>query len=155
MIQSIKNYFHKKSLDERFPERPFHTVPNATRKVGLSMDTLDPMYIYRQIENYYETLHPSSPRFLFLQKWLKLIHDELQDLSKYDLSDVGRIVITQKQVVIFDFYLIYDIHIQEIKTIVIDLDHAVERPTYYSYAIGSMTFAFSLTSIGLLLSNFV
>jgi hypothetical protein len=154
MLTSIKKYFQKPTLQERFPAKTFTDYdPSTTRKVGLSTHMLYPLQLYRQVENYFESLHPSSSRYKFLKKWIKLIHSELLDLSKYDLENIGKIVIIQNDKAIFDFYLIYDIHIRDIETIVIDLDQAIERPGYYSYFLGSMTFVASLSGISFLMSN--
>jgi hypothetical protein len=154
MIATIKNYFHRPTLEERFPYLSFVVIPSVTRKIGLSTHVLDPLYIYRQIETYFETLDPSCPKYEFLKKRMNLIYSELKDLSKFNLETIGRIAIVQNKVAIFDFYLIYDIHIHDIETIVINLDTAIEKPDYYSYILGTMSLAVSVSGLGLILSIF-
>jgi hypothetical protein len=160
MISGIKNYFQKfyqprskEERDLRFPNLPFIVHPVSIRKIGLSMEQISPRHLYNQIVKYYETLDNSNHRYEWLRCWLPVIESELDDLSKYTMENVGRVVIIQNEKAIFDFYLIYDIHIQDVETVVVNLNNELQESDYVSNTILSLSFLFSAGSLGFYLSN--
>ena len=153
MFSSVGNYLiekfgfhhHPLSKEERekvFPKCTFQTNPVSTRKIGLSTNEIYPLHIYGLIEKYYDTLDNHNHRYEWMKHWLPAIKDNLVLLNQYTLSDVGRLVIIQNERVIFDFYLIYDIHIQDIEYVVINLDQYVEPSSLFSKIFTSLIFSF-------------
>ena len=165
MISSIGTYFtqkfkshtllSKEQRDKRFPKCDFQIHPMVVRKIGISANELSPLSICEMIEKYYHNLDPSNHRYVWLTHWLPLIQIELNVLNKYTMEDVGRIVIIQNEKVIFDFYLIYDIHIHDVETIVINLNNVIEEPSYFSKIITSISMVVSIGSLGYFLSNMI
>lgn len=157
MISSIRNYFYrlrsKQEREQRFPELPFTIHPMTMRSVGLSTDELSPKHIYEIIAKYYETLDNSNHRYEWLRCWLPIIENELNDLNKYTMENVGRIVIIQNERAVFDFYIICDIHIEDQDRVIINLDHDLHESSYVSNTILSLSMLFSAGSLGYLLSN--
>jgi hypothetical protein len=160
MISGIKNYFKnfyqprsKEERDLRFPNLPFIVHPVSIRKTGLSMDQISPKYLYQLIIKYYESLDNSNHRYEWLRCWLPVIESELDDLNKYTMENVGRVVIIQNEKAIFDFYLIYDIHIQDVETVVVNLNNELQESSYVSNTILSLSMLFSAGSLGFFLSN--
>jgi hypothetical protein len=139
--------------EKRFPNVSFNPNLSVVRSIYISMDELSPKYIYNLIEKYYENLDHSNHRYEWLRCWLPIIENELNDLNKYTMENVGRIVIIQNDKAIFDFYLIQDIHIQDIDTVVIDLNHDLYETDYVSNTILSLSMLFSAGSLGYFLSN--
>lgn len=160
MISSIRNYFKKfnqplskEDRDIRFPILPFTTNPVSVRRTGISTDNISPKYIYQLILKYYESLDNSNHRYEWLRCWLPVIESELDDLNKYTMENVGRVVIIQNDRAIFDFYLIYDINIQDVETVVVNLNNELIESDYISNTIMSFSMLFSIGSLGYFLSN--
>lgn len=132
-----------------------HFNMTNVRKIGLSTEILSPKHLYNIIEKYYQSLDISNQRQQWLGNWLSVIKKELYDLSKYEMEDIGRITIVQNQKAIFEFYLIKDINIQEVETVVINLDHTIDETNYVSNIFTSVAMIFSLGTVGYILSNIV
>lgn len=160
MISSIRNYFKKfnqplskEDRDIRFPNLPFTIHPVSVRRTGITTDQISPKYIYQLIVKYYESLDNSNHRYEWLRCWLPVIESELDDLNKYTMENVGRVVIIQNDRAIFDFYLIYDINIEDVETIIVNLNNELMESDYISNTIMSFSMLFSLGSLGYFLSN--
>lgn len=150
-----KTSFSKKEREERFPVCKYSKDKYLTRKIGISREKIDPMYIYSLIEEYQNTLPIQHYRSIWLENWIKLIHQELQDLSKFDLNDIDRVYIVNNEIVIFEFYLLKDVYINEDNCIIINLDNTSETPSIYGKIMTSLGFALSFGSISYLLSYFI
>ena len=160
MISSIKNYFlkfndplSKEDRDIRFPNIPFTVHPVSVRKIGVTADQISPKDIHRLIVKYYESLDNSNHRYEWLRCWLPVIEGELDDLNKYTMENVGRVVIIQNERAIFDCYLIRDIYIDDVETIVVNLNNEFQESDYISNTIMSFSMLFSVGSLGYFLSN--
>lgn len=137
----------------KFRLTPFTTKQNETRKIGISNDQIHPQHLQKLISEYYLTLHIHHTRYKWLSLWIKIILQELKELEKYPLEDVERVVIIYKEVVIFDFYLIYDLHIREPETVCIHLDDCVEKSNSFSGFIQSFGLLASLGTIAMFIPN--
>jgi hypothetical protein len=160
MITRIKNYFKKFSQplskeerELRFPLLPFTIHPVSIRRTGLSTDQISPKYLYQLIQKYYESLDNSNHRYEWLRCWLPVIESELDDLNKYTMENVGRVIIIQNEKAIFDFYIINDINIQEVETVVVNLNNELQESSYVANTILSLSMLFSAGSLGFFLSN--
>lgn len=138
----------------RFHLTKFTTQPTITRKIGISNDQIYPRHLEKLITEYYQSLPIHHIRYKWLNLWIKSILQELKDLERYPLDDVERVVIVYKEVVIFDFYLIYDLHIQDPETVCINLDLISEKSTSFGnlfQALGLIasigTFAFFMPNV--------
>lgn len=170
MFSSIKDYiiskFNHKSLSKderqkRFPYYEFQINPTVVRRTGISTNEISPKHIYEIIQRYHESLHETNHRYEWLTYWISIIKKELDDLSNYTMEDVGRVVIIQNDKCIFDFYLIYNIHLpkisnkQDVETVVINLNHSIDEPSIFSKIITSAGMIISMGSIGYLISNVI
>lgn len=162
MISSIQNYFlkfnnpfSKEERNIRFPNIPFTVHPVSVRKIGLITDQISPKHLRDLIMKYYESLDHSNHRYEWLRCWFPIIESELDDLNKYTMENVGRVVIIQNERAIFDFYLIHDIHIEDVETVIVNLNNEFQESDYVSNTIISLSMIFSVGSLGYLLSNLI
>jgi len=159
MFSYISNKIYQPLTKEerlkRFPLLEFHTNPVAVRKIGLSTNELSPKHLLEIIETHYKNLDPSNHRYEWLTHWLPLIRTELSELERYTMEDVGRVVIIQNEKSIFEFYIIYDIHIHDVEIVVINLDNTIDEPNILSKIIASFSMIVSIGSLGYLISNII
>lgn len=154
MINRIKSLIVQPQIprDQRFPRCDYKTTFH-TRKTGLSTNELDPIHILDIIKKYTKTLEPESQRAKWIQYWIRGIGYELNALKKYNLEDVGRILIIQDGLVVFDFYIIYDIHINDVETIHINLNYYEEQSSSYANVVSSLGMVSGFGVLGYILMN--
>jgi len=162
IAQKLMDYFSRFSQPltreerlERFPLTNFHSDPIHMRRIGISCDKISPKRIYNIIERYYYNLDRSNYRYVWLGYWLHVIKKELLELEKYTMDNVGRVVIIQNERAIFDFYIIYDINIEEVDTVVVDLNEAIDDSSYISNAFTSFGMILSVGTFGYMISNII
>jgi hypothetical protein len=138
---------------KRFPFLVHQIQPNQTRKIGISNHQINPKHIEKIILDYYESLQINSIKYSNLKDFISIIIEELKQLDNYPMEDVERILILNNRVVLFDFYLIYDLHIHDPETIYINLDpneynKQKSSTSIFGNTISSLATVGSLASIG-------
>jgi hypothetical protein len=155
MFSSL-SWWKKYTIEDRrnrFPKVEFNTDPSKTRKVGISNLHIIPNHIKKNIDDYYHSKNNHHIRHNWLSLWIKIIMNELDILEKYPIEDLERLVIIYKGIAIFDFYLIYDLHINDPETIYINLDSLSENSNITSNLIQSFNVLAKLGSFFFLFQN--
>jgi hypothetical protein len=158
MISWFQNYIRKYSKEERkkrFPSTSYQSNPIKIRKIGISNDILSPKRIYHIIETYYHGLDHYNYKHEWLKHWIHVIKNELFELEKYEMDDVGKVVIIQNEKLMFEFYIVYDINIQEVEEVVINLNDTTEETSGFSNIINSFGMILSLGTISYIISNII
>ncbi len=154
MFDRIKSFIVQPQMpiNQRFPKCEYKTTI-MTRKTGLSTNELDPNIIFDLIKRHRSTLDSSNQRAKWIDYWIRGIEYELYALKKYNLEEVGRILIIQDGLVVFDFYMIYDIHINDVETIHINLNHYEEQSSKYANVVSSLGMVSGMGVLGYILMN--
>lgn len=148
-----KRLLSKQEREKRFPICNFEKNKVVARKIGISTLKIDPYHIILLIEEYSQTL---STRNIWLNKWENIIKNELEVLSKYNMDNVDRLLIVQNEYVVFDFYLLKDIYIDEQDMVLINLDNFTpDKPGFFSNILSSLGVAVSFGSLGYLISTYI
>jgi hypothetical protein len=154
----VDKFFRRRTKEwreQRYPKKTFENPPrNPARRFELE-DKICSKNMGDIIEQYFKKMDESNHRYVWLKHWLPTIRHELEELNRYDLSDVKRVVMIQNDRAIFDFYVFQDIHIEEIEPLIIDLKQNMEDIDYFSGVTSMFNVIFSLGSLGYFLSNII
>jgi hypothetical protein len=140
--------------EKRFPDYDMRSIARTNlRKTGISHNEIDPLYILSLIKQYKEGLIPNSQKYTYFQNWYPAIENELKELSKYYLDDIVKLYIVQNNKILFEFYLIYDIHITDEKYVCINLDQYVAPYSYSASLINTFALLSSAGTLGVFISR--
>jgi hypothetical protein len=135
---------------KRFPFLDYSILPSLTRKIGLSTIYFEPKNIQKILQEQLNSLDKESVKYKILKNWMNNTQSELNDLYKYPLDDVKRILFIYNHQCIFYFYLIYDNHFDDPQeTVFIDLKHS-EGNSLYTNLMSSLGILFSFSSLVIL-----
>jgi hypothetical protein len=95
----------------------------------------------------------NSQKYTYFQNWYPAIENELKELSKYYLDDIVKLYIVQNNKILFEFYLIYDIHITDEKYVCINLDQYVAPYSYSASLINTFALLSSAGTLGVFISR--
>lgn len=140
-------------MEIEFPDCSGLIYGPHTRKIGLSTNEIDPLHVLQMIKDYNHTLPKESNKYEFYKDWFPAMEHFLKKLSKYPMDNVGKLLIIHNKLVIHEFYLIFDIHIDDVKTVHVNLDTYVAPYSFISSVIQTFALLSGVGTFGVFFSR--